>query len=246
MAYVNPLDADPSVSGSVQHPVSIPVEPAIWTKTVISQYANSPVLLSIIESFSDAVNPSALIDSFYNDVWNIDTAQGYGLDVWGRIVGVSRALSVIGGQSGITFGFAEAGSSAAGFGQSTFYPGSQATSIPNYVLSDAIFRNLILIKALANITPRSITAMNNSLMMMFAGRGNAYVVDRGNMRATLTFSFLLSPVELAILTQSGAFPAPSGVLIDIAAYEIPYVFGFAEAGSSANSFSYGAFIQGTS
>lgn len=235
-------DSDPSVDGSVNQPVSGTAAPQVWTQTIISQYANSPVLLAILESMNDAINPTANIDDFYNNVWNIATAQGYGLDFWGRIVGVTRALSVIGGNSGVTFGFKEAGASAAGFGQSPFYEGASATTIPNYVLADSVFRQLILIKALANISPRSITSINNSLMLLFASRGNAFVIDRGNMTATYSFGFLLSPVEIAILTQSGAFPAPSGVRIDIAAYEIPFVFGFAEAGSSANSFGVGTFI----
>jgi hypothetical protein len=62
--------------------------------TIISQYSNSPVITQMIHSFSAAVNPQANIDSFYDNVWNIDTAQGYGLDVWGRIVGVSRNLTL--------------------------------------------------------------------------------------------------------------------------------------------------------
>ena len=61
--------------------------------TVISQFANSPVILSLIDSMNSAVSPSANIDAFYSAVWDINTATGYGLDVWGRIVGVSRNLA---------------------------------------------------------------------------------------------------------------------------------------------------------
>jgi hypothetical protein len=63
-------------------------------QTVIAQYSGSPHLDAIIDSFNDAIDPSADITAFYNYVWNIQTAQGYGLDVLGRIVGVSRVFNI--------------------------------------------------------------------------------------------------------------------------------------------------------
>ena len=63
-----------------------------WTKTVISQYGNSPTILSLIESFNAAVDPSADIDNFLTYVFDIATAQGFGLDIQGRIVGVTRTI----------------------------------------------------------------------------------------------------------------------------------------------------------
>src|ERR1700688_4087243 len=124
-----------------------------YLDTVLSQYANSPALMSLIESFNSAVDPSPNIDAFYDNVWNIQTAKGYGLQVWGRIVGVSNVLEIPGGTP--FFGFEEAGTvSAAPFGQGAFYSGTQATQ--NYTLSDDAFRCLILIKALANISQSNI------------------------------------------------------------------------------------------
>ena len=62
----------------------------LWKKTILSQYDDSPTLLSMIESFNDAIDPTANITAFYENIWNVNTANGYGLDVWGQIVGVSR------------------------------------------------------------------------------------------------------------------------------------------------------------
>lgn len=59
-------------------------------QTIISQFANSPTILRIIESQNEAIDPSADIDNFYDLVWNIDTAQGFALDIWGRVVGIDR------------------------------------------------------------------------------------------------------------------------------------------------------------
>ena len=63
-----------------------------YTETIISQYGNSPAILSLLDSFNSAVEPYADIDNFYVWVWDVSTAQGFGLDIWGRIVGVSRTI----------------------------------------------------------------------------------------------------------------------------------------------------------
>lgn len=63
------------------------------TQTVISQYGNSPTLLAMIDSVNAAIDPNADIDNFYRWIWSVDDAQGFGLDIWGRIVGVSRTVA---------------------------------------------------------------------------------------------------------------------------------------------------------
>jgi hypothetical protein len=63
-------------------------------QTVISQYGNSPTMSALINSFNLAVEANVDIDNFYDWIWNIDTAQGFGLDIWGRIIGVSRILDI--------------------------------------------------------------------------------------------------------------------------------------------------------
>ena len=176
-------------------------------QTIYSQFANSPSLVTLIDAANQAIDPAQDIDSFYDLVFNVATAQGYGLDVWGRIVGVTRILTVT---SGKFFGFDEASNvSADPFGQSPFYSGIAATS--NYALSDDAFRTLIYAKALANITSGSVIGINAILMTLFAGRGNAWVTDPGNMTITYTFDFQLTAVEAAIVGQSGVLPRPSGV-----------------------------------
>lgn len=176
-------------------------------QTIYSQFANSPSITLLIEAMNQAIDPTVNIDAFYSMVWDVSTAQGYGLDVWGRIVGVTRVLKTT---SGKFFGFNEASNiSADPFGQSPFYSGVSVTS--NYALSDDAFRTLIYAKALYNITNGSVLSINAILMTLFAGRGNAWVTDPGGMQMTYTFDFELTPVEAAIVGQSGVLPRPSGV-----------------------------------
>ena len=57
-------------------------------QTIASQYANSPTILALINNMNTYIDVSADLDNFYNVVWNVDTAVGFGLDIWGRIVGL--------------------------------------------------------------------------------------------------------------------------------------------------------------
>lgn len=177
-------------------------------RTVISQYATAPSIRRLVDNFNEWIDPTANIDAFYDLVWNVDTAQGYGLDVWGRIVGVGRVLQVAG--LGKFFGFDEASNiSADPFNTSPFYTGQQINS--NFILSDDGFRVLVLAKALANICDGSIPAINQILLNLFPGRGNCYIVDGLDMTMVYTFRFPLTPVEAAIVSQSGILPRSTGV-----------------------------------
>lgn len=182
-----------------------------WS-TVITQYANSPVLTELILSFNAAIDQTRNIDDLYDLLWNVATAQGYGLDVWGRLVGVGRTLQFPGNAG--QFGFGEAGSSWTGFGQGGFYSGAGTTT--NFVLSDDDFRTLILAKAAGNVSDGSIPSINKILLSLFPNRGRSYVADGLDMTLTYTFEFALTPVELAIVQLSGVLPNPAGVAINIA------------------------------
>lgn len=212
-----------------------------FESTVISQYANSPRLTTLISNFNDYIDPGANLEAFWDLIWNIDTAQGYGLDVWGRIVGVNRVLTLT--QTDY-FGFVEPGNWL-GFNQAPFYTGTLITS--NFTLTDEAYRLLIFAKAAANITDCSIPAINQILMNLFPDRGNAFVAEgqfarqlapfgfkestdavgfnQGTfgqldqvvtfgMQMTYVFQFALEPFEVAIVTTSGVLPKPTGVLAD--------------------------------
>lgn len=176
-------------------------------QTVISQYANSPVLLALLRRLNTAIDQGANIEAFYSGVWDLRTATGYGLDVWGRIVGVNRVLRVpLGG----FFGFREA-TDALTFGEGIW--AGRGTLTSNYALADDAFRRLIFAKAALNITDGSIPSINAALMILFPDHGNCYVRDNGGMSMTYVFGAALSPLELAIVSQSGVLPKPAGVSV---------------------------------
>jgi hypothetical protein len=213
--------------------------------TVISQYANSPTILALIDAMYDAISPDADINAFYDFVWNVDTAQGFGLDIWGRIVNVTRSLTIPGTTTYLGFNeaytLATRDTGAQPFGQAPFYAGTPATN--TYTLADDAYRTLILVKALANISDCTVPNLNKLLQTLFVGRGRCYVTDTGAMEMRYVFEFQLLPFELAILTQSGAVPRPAAVYARVLTVDVPTTFGFNEAGIY-EPFGQGVFFNG--
>jgi hypothetical protein len=207
----------------------------IWD-TVLSQYANSLVITTLIQDFFYATDQTYNFQQWFDLVFNIMTAQGWGLDVWGRILGIGRDLEILVEDF---FGFKEALPGSLTFSQGAFFAGKAEDSMV-YPLADPVYLRLLLAKAAFNITDGSIPSINRIMMNLFPGRGNAFVEDGapppnffgfaealpgsrtfsqgifyngqnlGGMFMTYRFDFPLTDVELAIV-QSGVLPKPVGV-----------------------------------
>jgi Protein of unknown function (DUF2612) len=155
-----------------------------WTQTLLSRFASSPILVSLISSFNAAMDQTANINAFLQYIWDVRTAVGYGLNVWGKIVNVSRTIP------------------------------STLPTIPPITLGDADYQTLILVKAAANIGNATIPTLNKLLRLIFAGSGQVFVQDNLNMTLTYVFLFQPTIEQLAIVKNSGALPRPAGVLVD--------------------------------
>lgn len=207
------MPAQPNGLGQFEVGVSpIGDQPFYWPDTLYSQYANSPVLTGWLDYFSQWIDANASVDQFYDDMFNVQTAQGYGLDVWGRIVGVSRVLQIVPSKF---LGFKEAAETTYEdtWGYAIWYSG-QAIGTSAYSLSDSAFRLLIMAKAASNIWNGSIPGLNAILRLLFPGMV-AYCTDGLNGTMTYTFGWLLSPVQLSVVQSSGALPRPAGILATV-------------------------------
>lgn len=201
----HPPPLPPPVEPGTAPPVP-PGSPYPIAQTVISQYANSPILRQVIDNLVEYFDPTVRLNDFYNFMWNIDSAVGWGLDVWGRILGIGRVLHIP--VPGDYLGFDQA-SDADTFDHGIFYSGATATT--NFALSDDAYRRLLLGKALANITNGSIPAINQIMLLVFPGYGNCHVIDNLDMTLVYRFPIALSPPDATIATQSGVLPKPAGV-----------------------------------
>lgn len=177
-------------------------------RTIISQYAPTSTIVQLVRNIDLYVDPRADLDTFYDYVWNVETAQGFGLDIWGRIVGVDRQLNVP---------------------ADTPNPGGYPFTPGVVTLSDAQYRTVILTKALANITNSTAPSLNQLLSNLFAGRGRCYVRDLGNMEMELRAEFWLQPFEYVIITQTDVSPRPAAVKVYVFQLDVATTFGFAES-----------------
>lgn len=216
-------------------------------ETICSEYANSPTLLQLLRNMNDYIDPRKSLLDFYNVVWNVDTAVGFGLNIWGRIVGVSRVIPIPATLGSFGFvnddfpynwqNFGTPGAAATG---GPFYGGQ--TNTGGFTLNDDAFRVLILTKALANIVATNAPSLNALVRNLFPGRGRAYTIDRGKSNAsaggmamTYVFEFKLSTIEYAILAFSGVLPHPAGVKVNVLVVPSGY-FGFRESGNRQHGF----------
>lgn len=189
-----------------------------WDQTLLSQYCASPTIKGMLEAFNDAIDPSVDLANFYLNIWDVSTAVGNGLDIWGQIVGVSRYLQIpstpyLGYEEAYTAPTAATGPQP--FNQAPLYNGSTATS--TFALTDQQYRKLIMVKAASNISNLSIPSINALLRAEFGVNdgidpyGDAYVQDLGNMTFNYYLNFHPNAAQIAIITNSGVFPRPAGV-----------------------------------
>lgn len=184
--------------------------------TFLAQYATSPILTNLIQAANAAIDPQADFDAFMANVWDVYTAVGFGLDIWGRIVNIPRTITIPDATD--YFGFDEALPDAEPFNQAPFYSGPRGGTL--YTLTDDAYRVLILTKALANISSFTGQSMNALLNFMFNGqgttRGSCYVLETSTpMQIQYVFNFALQSWETAVLEQASLMPRPAGVGITI-------------------------------
>src|SRR5262245_14807316 len=130
-------------------------------RTIISQYGQSPTMNALIQNMNEYIDPRVKMQEFYDFCWNVDTAEGKFLDIWGKIVGVSRALRIPGNDPIVGFFNADVPYDWQPMSQGRFSRGD--TTGQSYVLPDDAYRVLILTKALANIVATTARSLNQLL-----------------------------------------------------------------------------------
>ena len=61
---------------------------------IYHQYAHSPKLVGLINGLAEGLSAQNSLKAFYDNVFNINSASGGGLDVWGDIFNIKRSLTL--------------------------------------------------------------------------------------------------------------------------------------------------------
>ena len=198
-------------------------------KTIQSQYGASPHIIGIVKAAAEQLDPATDIETFYNEVFNPLTAEGVGLDVWGRIVGANRYLTV---DNEDYFGFL--GSLLNPFNQAPFYIHGDTD---HYRLADEAYRTLIFLKAAANIGNATLPSLKEILSTLF--EDSVLVMNIGEMKVRVVFEFYLSAYDRALFAEYGLLNLGAGVGFEYYQIEPQNTFGF--DGSGLQPFSQGIF-----
>lgn len=177
-----------------------------------------------------------ILNFFYDKVFNILTAEGAGLDVWGNIIGIGRNIKVKSkARTDKFFGFEN--SEEAPFDVSPFYSDDADSEIIS--LADNAYRELLLIKAAANIASTNAENMTELLERLYSGRGDFYILEVGTMKLRYIFEFYLEPFEEALASRRDLPPKPAGVTYELLQIKTDETFGF--EGSGMQGFDNGVF-----
>jgi hypothetical protein len=146
--------------------------------------------------------------SWYRDVFNLDTANEFGLSVWSRILGLPLQVRIEGSRSKDAFGF---GSSHRNFGNGNFARGQSGEQS----LSSDQARTALKMRYFQLVSRGSVTEINEWLRALFGNEGGVFVSDSGDMTlATYFFSFAPSSQLKFILEKYDLLPRPAAVGVE--------------------------------
>jgi len=193
---------------------------------MLSQYANSPKYVSLYNGLTELFNNAQTIEDWYNVVFNLKTAEGFGLDIWGKILNQGRQFSY--NDNGTTVNVYLGGEQTIG----------GITYSAEYM--ESMYRTVLFLKALSNVTNCTIASMNNLLQFFYNRRGGVYVLEYNPMEIRYVFEFYVSDLEKAIFTTE-VMPRPTGVGISFEFLELGEFFGFFVGGYNAANQPYAPF-----
>jgi len=202
---------------------------------VISQYAASPRITSLLVKKAALLDPGKDFMLWYDSMFNPRSAEGVGLDNWGRIVGIGRMLRVLNTEF---FGFSYQGLNP--LDQAPFWNDADAEG--QFPLSDEAYRFLIFYKAMANIGRGDMASLNAMLQLLFEeahGPGACFVLETGPMEIKAVFLFELTAYEQSLLSSYGLLDRPAGVGFSWLQVNPYATFGF--SGSGLQPFDRGVF-----
>lgn len=203
-------------------------------ETVQSQYATSKRMRAVIDAFWQAINPKADIDLLYKKLVNPRTAEGYGLDVWGRIVAIGRSYLAVDDDTPY-FGFdppeGVKNERLNSFGNAPFYK----TIYGKVRLADTMYRTYVFLKALINISNSSLAGLNRMVKLLFPD-ADIQILHTGTMVLRVLILSPLSESDKAALDNLSWIPA--GVGLEMYQVITP-TFGF--AGTGLKNFNNGTF-----
>lgn len=201
-------------------------------RAILWQYneaSNLQGLLNAKNAWYEA-NQSEFWESWITDVFDLRTANDFGLQVWSIILGQSLYTNYVIDDTEDAFGF---GDENQNFDNGIFGSVTGGTN----VYSTEVARLLLRLRYFQLVSSGTIPETNRMLKYLFADYGDAYLIDNYDMTQTYILDFAIPSEMRYMLYNTDILPRPAAVGSQIAE-PTDLVFGF---GSFNNGFDQGAF-----
>ncbi len=178
-------------------------------QAILWQYEDAEKLLSLARAKQDWVNQhqSEFWENWYRDVFNIDTANDFGLSVWGRILNIRLNTEDGRPLTGDIFGF---GDFYANYDNGYYHDGV----LERGSLSTAQKRLVIRLRYFQLTTRATIPEINKFMAKLFEESGRVLVWDNMDMSIVYYFQFAPSQPLRYILDQYDLLPRPAAVDVE--------------------------------
>lgn len=195
-------------------------------EVILWQYTDAVRLNKIIQSELDfwKSNVSDFVGNWGRDVFNLKTANSFGLEVWGKILGAARPVVPVQsyvidelGQlnfenpiNGTMHTIFIEGVDMPSFSSSENQGSSRFSSV---LLDDEAYRRCLLARIFLLYSNVSVTDINKYLQYMFPGKP-VYIQDNFDMTMRIVFGYIPTDADLAVITYDEFSPRPAGVMLD--------------------------------
>lgn len=211
-------------------------------QSILWQYDKAPNLISLMafkQTWYD-INQQGFWSNWYEDVFNLTTANAFGLSVWAIILDVPLYLNISPDIDQPVFGFNTVPSENT---NQNFTRGNFSSRGSAQILSEEEQRLVLRLRYFQLITRGAIPEINQFLNYLFNSSGSdllgqVWALDGLHMNMRYVFNFNIPRGLLSILRQLRLLPKPAGVRLQ---YYVNQggVFGF---GSFNKNFGNGNFI----
>jgi Protein of unknown function (DUF2612) len=173
-------------------------------KNITWQYEQSNSLIKLISSKDTwyVANATNFWGSWFNNVFNLTSANDFGVSIWARILGAPLAIFLpLDGST--PFGFGDKN-------QNFWYSNFSAAQAPiGLTLEEKkqVLRLLYYSQTLNN----SIQSINYALKDVFGSLGMCYVIESGVMQLTYNIGYAMSDGLKTVLEAYNVLPRPGGV-----------------------------------
>jgi len=177
-------------------------------RAVLWQYDSAPKLMSLMQAKADwwGRNQMSFWEDWRRDVFDLRTANDFGLSVWAIILNLPLSAARD-GEAKPTFGFGEYNQN---FAHGNFF-GMSTGDLP---LLTGQRRQLLQLRYVQLTHRPSVPVINRALRRIYAD-SLVFVRDNLNMSMTYVFDYDLPSNYVLALTTLDVLPRPAGVSINI-------------------------------